>query len=30
MKLLDFTGEFKGAKFISGRLVFRVGGKNNK
>jgi hypothetical protein len=33
MKILGnycFLGEFKGAKFISGRLDFRVGGKNKK
>jgi len=25
-----FLGEFKGAKFISGRLIYRVDGKNKK
>jgi hypothetical protein len=33
MKILGnyrFLGEFKGAKFISRRLDFRVGGKNKK
>jgi hypothetical protein len=30
MKLLGFTGEFKGDEVLSHGLIFRVGGKTKK
>jgi hypothetical protein len=30
MKLLGFTGDLRGEKFLSLRFIFRVGGKNKK